>query len=178
MSSGLFPLCWPEKTALGGRDLAVRDRFDRDELIDECLPSFEPHRAQATRLRVVALDERTLHLGNLGEGCPIHRSVLRRHHFVRSVRAHEVGLPPFGDRTDKGAHAIGPGFEELAPADKYVCVRVEADGGDREDLEAVKPSGGVDHDPLRRGLVGLAIIVTIYRSRRSVSVDDASLLKR
>ena len=27
-------------------------------------------------------------------------------------------------------------------------------------------------------VVGLAIIVTIYRSRRSVSVDDASLLKR
>ena len=28
------------------------------------------------------------------------------------------------------------------------------------------------------GVVGLAIIVTIYRSRRSASVDDASLLKR
>ena len=27
-------------------------------------------------------------------------------------------------------------------------------------------------------VVGLAIIVTIYRSRRSASVDDASLLKR
>ena len=27
-------------------------------------------------------------------------------------------------------------------------------------------------------LVGLAIIVTIYRSRRSASIDDASLLKR
>jgi len=27
-------------------------------------------------------------------------------------------------------------------------------------------------------VVGLAIIVTIYRSRRSVSVDDASLLKQ
>ncbi|MEJ6573832.1 MAG: NADH-quinone oxidoreductase subunit NuoK [Actinomycetes bacterium] len=27
-------------------------------------------------------------------------------------------------------------------------------------------------------VVGLAIIVTIYRSRRSTSVDDASLLKR
>jgi NADH-quinone oxidoreductase subunit K len=27
-------------------------------------------------------------------------------------------------------------------------------------------------------VVGLAIIVTIYRSRRSVSVDDASLMKR
>ena len=28
------------------------------------------------------------------------------------------------------------------------------------------------------GVVGLAIIVTIYRSRRSASIDDASLLKR
>ena len=28
------------------------------------------------------------------------------------------------------------------------------------------------------GVVGLAIIVTIYRSRRSASVDDANLLKR
>jgi NADH-quinone oxidoreductase subunit K len=27
-------------------------------------------------------------------------------------------------------------------------------------------------------VVGLAIIVTIYRSRRSASIDDASLLKR
>ena len=28
------------------------------------------------------------------------------------------------------------------------------------------------------GVVGLAIIVAIYRSRRSASIDDASLLKR